>query len=337
MARTPGQQPPRLRDVAELAGVHPSTVSRVLAGSTDVRARPETLERIRTSARQLGYRPNALARALRMANVGALGLLVPTLRNPVFSAVTRGAYQRAWERNFVVVLAQDGGGDDAVYERLVQEGRIDGLLVASGRPGSPLAERLRQSTTPHVFLSRGEPGSRRNVVMREEDAGRLAAHHLLELGHRHIGTLAGPAGLDNAQRRTAGLARATRDAGGQLTVVHGELDEQAGFDGMRELLGAPQRPSAIFVTNLNQSIGALAAARAAGFRIPEDISIVVCDEDPVNDFLSPRLTAVRMPVEEAGAVAADALIGQVQGDAPADVVVPTAPELVLRTSTAPPA
>src|SRR5436190_1397964 len=131
---------PRLEDVAARAHVHVSTVSRVLNGRDRDAIRPETRDRILEAARELRYRPNALARALKTATTGAIGLLVPSLRNPVYSAIIRGAFDRAWERSFVVLLAEDLDESSAqqAYERLVQEGRIDGLMIASTRPGSPL-------------------------------------------------------------------------------------------------------------------------------------------------------------------------------------------------------
>lgn len=330
--------PPTLRDVAERAGVHPSTVSRVLSATGFVRTRPETIERIHASARELGYRPNAIARGLRLQNVGALGLLLPSLRNPVLASITRGAYARAWERDFVVVIAEDseeGGIDQALYDRLVREGRIDGLLVASARPRSPLLERLEDAPFPYVFVNRAHPGSGRNVVMREEDAGTVAAEHLLELGHERLGHVAGPADLDTARRRADGFVTRVAEAGLQTPVVHAPFTEEGGFGALQELLAARERPTAVFVSNINQAIGAIAAARAEGLSVPRELSIIGYDDDPVGRFLDPPLTAIRMPLGELGATAADALIEQIRGDDPRDIVVNTAPVLVPLESTGP--
>lgn len=331
--------PVRLRDVARLAGVHPSTVSRVLSGG-DVRARPETFERIRAAARELDYRPNALARGLRLANVGALGLLLPSLRNPVLSSITRGTYARAWERDFVVVIAEDSAeqnAGDALYDRLVREGRIDGLMIASDRPGSALFDRLERSRFPHVFVNRGHPGSNRNVVMREEAAGRLAADHLLAQGHRRMGHVAGPAELDTARRRAEGFGAALGEVGLAPAVVHAAFDEDSGFHAMSELLRTAEGITGVFVSNINQAIGAFSASRAAGRAVPDEVSIIGYDDDPMGRFLDPPLTAIRMPLHELGATAADALIAQIGGAEPANIVVPTPPELVRLGSTAPPA
>jgi LacI family transcriptional regulator len=332
------RRPARLNDVADAAGVHFSTVSRVLNGNTDVSIRPETRERILDVARQLRYRPNALARGLKLASTGALGMLVPSLRNPVLSAIIRGAFERAWERDFVVVLAEDTSetAGQAAYERLVNEGRIDGLLVTSARPGSPLLERFLEHHVPTVFVNRRHPGSRRNVSMREEDAGRLAAEHLLELGHRRLAHLAGLSDLDTARRRKEGFAAATVAAGAQVEVAHAPFEERGGYEGMRALLATDPRPTGVFVSNINQAVGSLAGARAAGFAAPADLSVVTYDDDPVAEFLEPPLSVIRMPLFELGVRSVDALLAQLEGEPPSDVVVETPPELVRRASTAPP-
>src|SRR4051795_4617215 len=125
-------------DVARRAGVHVSTVSRVLTDSPQLNIRPETRRRIQDAAADLRYRPNAVARALRSASTGALGMLVPSLRNPVYAEIIRGAFERAWERNFVVMLAEDRGGEDAerAYERLPAPGRVEGGVGAGAHPRS---------------------------------------------------------------------------------------------------------------------------------------------------------------------------------------------------------
>jgi DNA-binding LacI/PurR family transcriptional regulator len=327
-----------LTDVARLAGVHVSTVSRVLAASPGLNIRPETRRRIQQAAAELRYRPNAVARGLRLASPGALGMLVPSLRNPVYSEITRGAFERAWERNFVVVLAEDRGGRDAerAYERLVQQGRIDGLLIAGVRPDSLLPEHAAQAPVPFVFVNRRQLDGGHNVSMREEDAAALAARHLLDLGHERLGHLAGPEDIDTARRRRAGFLHATREAGPEPRVVHAPFEERAGYEAMRSLLGGEDAPTGVFVSNINQAIGALAATRDAGCRVPDDVSVITYDDDPISDFLSPPLTAIRMPLHELGIAAVDAILSRIDGHPATEVTLPTAPELIVRSSTAPP-
>jgi len=330
-------RPATLMDIARATGVHVSTVSRVMTDSPQLNIRPETRLRILRAAKELRYRPNAVGRALRLASTGALGMLVPSLRNPVYSEIIRGAFERAWELNFVVVLAEDRGGGDAerAYERLVQQGRIDGLLIAGVRPDSILPVHASESPVPFVFVNRRQPGGH-NVSMREEDAAALAARHLIELGHRRLAHIAGPEQIDTAHRRLVAFLNTAANAGLRPRVTHAAFDERAGHDAMSALLEDDEPPTGVFASNINQGIGALAAAREAGRRVPQDVSLITYDDDPISDYLAPPLTGVRMPLHELGMASLDAMLERLEGKPPSDVTVPSAPELIIRGSTAPP-
>jgi LacI family transcriptional regulator len=330
------QRPARLEDVAREAGVHVSTVSRVLNGSQTITVRPETRQRIIDTARRLRYRPNAIARGLKTASAGALGLLVPSLRNPVYSSIIRGAFDRAWAGGMVVLLAEDTGGTSAqqAYESLVGEGRIDGLLIASARPGNPILKRFAEDLVPCVFVNRRHRGSGCNVSMREEDAGRIAAEHLLELGHHRLGHLSGPQRLDTARRRMQGFVDVAKAAGAEVQIEEAAFDERGGAQAMATLLTGRRPPTGVFVSNINQSVGALAAARLHGVSVPADVSVVGYDDDPLAEYLQVPLTAIRMPLWELGATAVDVLVEQLHGGAPRDLELETPPQLIVRESTA---
>src|SRR3989442_5158990 len=238
-AMSPRSRPARLDDVARAAGVHVSTVSRVINGNADVAVRPETRQRILDAARELQYRPNAIARGLKLATTGTLGLLVPSLRNPVNTPIIRGAFDRAWERDFVLVLAEDTGESETAadaYARLVEEGRIDGVLIQSARLGNAHLEAFASGLVPCVFMDRCHPGSGRNVFMRDADAGRMAAAHFLELGHRSLAHLAGPEDLDTVARRREGFVDRARRAGVEPVIVTAGLSEEDGHGAMLALL-----------------------------------------------------------------------------------------------------
>jgi DNA-binding LacI/PurR family transcriptional regulator len=331
-------RPATLADIARAANVHPTTVSRVLRRSPNLNVRDETRARVEQIAADLGYRPNAIARGLRTSSTGAIGLILPSLRNPAYAHILRGAFRRAWERDFVVVLAEDGGGEQAAraYERLVEEGRIDGLLVASARPDSPFFEHAGSGAVPIVFVNRRSAGAGQSVSMREEDAGRLAAAHLLSLGHLELAHLAGPADVDTAQRRASGFTAAASEAGARVEVVHAAFDEPGGFAAMQTLLRAPGIPTAVFVSNINQTVGALAAVKANGSRVPEDLSLVSYDDDPIGAYLEPPITAIGMPLAALGAAAVDCMLTRLQDGTCEDVMLEAEPRLVLRASTAQP-
>jgi LacI family transcriptional regulator len=334
----PARNSIRLVDVARVAGVHPSTVSRVLHDSERAAVRPETRERIMAVARDMRYRPNVLARGLKTAATATFGMLVPSLRNPVYSEIVRGAVAEANRLGYVMVLTEDDSTvTEQTWDRLVEEGRIDGIIVASAAPGNPILQFVAGSRVPYVFVNRRVPGSGRNVYMREGDASQLAARHLIDLGHVALAQVAGPLGLDTASRRAAGFSDAVVSAGLQLpALVEAPFEERGAFEAMSRLLKSRARPTGVYVSNLNQAIGALACVRRSGLRVPEDLSLITYDDDPLAEFVEVPLTAIKMPLGELGAAAIGALAAQINGEVPRDLEVMTSPELVLRASTAPP-
>jgi DNA-binding LacI/PurR family transcriptional regulator len=328
----------RLEDVAYRAGVDVSTVSRALQPNSDRPVRAETRERVLRIAEELGYRPNAIARSLKLETTGTLGLLVPTLRNPVLADLIHGAFREAWQHERVLLVAEDNEGEAGdAYERLARSGRIDGLLIASTRIGRSDHAAFLEDGLPCVFVNRRRPGSGRNVSMGDDEAGRIAARHLLESGHSQIGHLAGPADLDTARRRTEGFVEVLAEAGVEATQVGADFAVAGGALGAKELLEiARPRPTAVFVSNVQQAVGAVSALRSLGLRIPEDVALVTCDDDPLLEYLEVPVTSIRMPLAELGAAAVGSLLEQIDGGAPQDVLIAAPPRLIVRASSGAP-
>jgi DNA-binding LacI/PurR family transcriptional regulator len=179
-----------------------------------------------------------------------------------------------------------------------------------------------------------------SVTVDDARGARTGVEHLLALGHRRIGYIAGPAYADVARRRLEGVRAALREAGLRLgpgLLVHGALAEDAGFGAMETLLGARRPPTAVAIWSPTAAVGALAAAKRRGLRVPEDVSIVAFQDIPLASFLDPPLATVRMPVREMADRAVEILLALVNGQARESVVVRSRPELVERGSTAPPA
>ncbi|TPQ21171.1 LacI family DNA-binding transcriptional regulator [Streptomyces sporangiiformans] len=339
------EQPVRARlvDVAEMAKVSKATVSKVLNGRQDLSVRPETRQRVQEAAAALGYRPHSGARALAGAGTHALALLVPALDNPTYVTIARGAYQRARELGYLSLLAEDFDGQEAdeSFNDLVQEGRVDGLLIASARPGHPLLDALSRTPVPHVFLNRSVEGSGRNVTMDVARSSITALDHLYGLGHRAVGHIAGPPGITPSEHRKKAFLRHAGELGLSASpVASGDFTEDGGVSAALQLLrpadGTRRPVTAIYTSSLAQAMGAMTAVRDLGLRIPEDVSVVGNDDLPVAGHLSPPLTTVAMPLYELGTAAVEALLAAIQGAPVGDVVVPTEPRLVLRGSTAGP-
>lgn len=329
---------PTLADVARLAGVDVSTASRVLRGEAAQRIREETRERIVQVARELDYRANAFARGLRTARSSTLGIVVPQLDNPVFAAAIEGAEAAAAAHGFSLLIAHraPGAHEAGAYRRLSEGNRVDGLLVASLDDDHVLLGELEATRTNYVLLNRTLAGARYSVVLDSRAATRIALDHLVGLGHRRIAHLAGRPGGFNAGERLAGYREGLAAHGivfdPALVAVAGYTAE-GGAAAMRELID--RRPTAVLAATLVSAAGAMAVLHDAGLRIPQDVSVIGLHDAAVATMLYPALTTVRMPTGRMGRLAAELLVGLVEGGAP-EPVAPLAPEqLVLRASTGP--
>lgn len=340
-----------LRDVARRAGVDPSTASRVLRGDPTQQVRPETRERILSAARELAYRPNALARGLRTRRTDTIGLIIPSLDNLGFADVTHGIQAEAAAAGRLVMVVDAGaaappGGDPegvaaAAYERLIGDGRLDGLIVAFATLDDRQVARLAAQGVPLVLVNRRTIGVHGSVVVDDARGIGLAVEHLAGLGHRRIGLVALDADTDTARRRVKGYRTAMAAAGLPVEERWSAADEPTVEGGRRaadRLLAGPRRnrPTGLVVASLMSAVGVLAALRDAGIRVPEQLSVVAFNDHPFADHTAPPLTTVRMPNRRMGEEAVRMLVAALQGAPVGDVVVPEPPELVTRRSTAPP-
>jgi LacI family transcriptional regulator len=329
-----------LNDVALLAGVDRSVVSRVVNDDPRLNVRPETRKRVRETIEKLGYRPNAAARSLRTARAYMFGLLIPDFANPVYAEIIKGAERAAGTLGYGLMTASSAGVRLGLehYLDLLGQGRVDGLLFAGEESGHELAQ-LRTSQVPWVLVNRTLAGSQRYVILDDERGSELAVEHLVELGHRRIAHLAGPAGADTGRRRLAGYLAAMHHAGlevGPHSIEHADYTPAGGAAALDRLLAAPAPPTAVFVANVASAVGALHAVHARGLAVPADLSVVAIHDMPLASHLVPALTTVRMPLEELGRRALELLATRGPED-PITEIVTEPVELVVRDSTAPPA
>jgi LacI family transcriptional regulator len=333
---------PTLRDVARLAEVDISTVSRVVNDDPALRIADGTRARVEAAVRQLDYRPNVQARGLRLAKTWTIGFVIPDLMNPFYAPIVEGAERRASESGYMVVIVREldraeVDETELSFERLVHRQRVDGLLVASGRVDDAVLRALAAEDRPLVIVNRRVPGVEGHVVVDDEAAARVATRHLVDIGHRRLGHVAGPAGIDNTVRRSAGFETGARAEGVETRIVHGGgWDPESGYAAAHRLL-AEWDPSAIVATNIVVAAGVVGAAQERGLRVPEDLSVIALHDFAVAQYLRPSLSTVTLPLEELGRVAMGVLLERLAGGPPREVMVDGAPRLVLRGSTAPPA
>ena len=320
-------------DVARHAGVSQSTVSLVLSGKAPGRVSEATQERVRRSARELGYRPNVAAQALRLGASRAVALLVPDITNPFFSRVLRGAQRAAQAAGYTVALvdtANDRRWEEQSFEAL-RAGPVDGyLLFEVSRP-----EALGPGE--HVVLMETEAPRCPSVRFDAEGGAAAAFRHLLELGHRRIGHLAAAFDAPTFHLRDAARRRVLAEAGldpDEQPRAMTPIDIDAARDAAGPLLA--ERPTAVFCDDDVVAAGLYLAARESGLRIPAELSVIGFDDMDFARVLDPPLTTVALDGEQLGASAFELLEARMAGRrARRRVVLPA--ELLVRGSTAPPA
>jgi len=329
-----------LEDIAELAGVSRSTVSRVINEQPNVR--DNVRERVLEVVQKTGYHPNAAARALASQRSWTLGLILPhsvsfLFSDPYYPQLTKGIAQACNQYNYTLALFLVGTKEDEekIYPRVSRKGLLDGVIVQSGHHGDQwIIGRFVDANTPLVIV--GRPFRSDNVSYIDIDninASYNAVSHLIRLGRRRIGTIAGPAnstvGIDRKEGYLKALVERGREVDESL-IIEGDFTEAGGYYAMQQILSA--RPDAVFVASDVMAIGAMRAARDAGLRIPEDISFVGFDDLPVATFSDMQLTTVRQPVVRFGAKAVEVLIDLIENgiDPPRHIIMET--ELVIRDS-----
>ncbi|NJM08833.1 LacI family transcriptional regulator [Candidatus Gracilibacteria bacterium] len=327
--------------VAQMADVSIATVSRVINSPERVAA--ATRERVLAVMRQLGYRYNAVAGGLSRQQTKTLGVIVPTIVNPIFAESTRGIQAVAQANGYALLTGiTDYSADEEA--RLVEtfgQHRVDGLLVTSSHVESPELIAAQRAGTPVVLTYSSRLRSPLPLVGVDNAAAAAnAVGHLLRLGHRRIAMLAGSFGISDRsfaryQGYTAALAAfgVTVDA---MLLAEVPYTLEGGLNGVQRLLALDERPTAIFCSNDLLASVALRAVLDVGLAVPTDLSIIGFDDSPLAAFMNPRLTTVYQPAYEMGRRACELLLRIIGGEQPLEqrIILPT--ELRVRETTAPP-
>jgi DNA-binding LacI/PurR family transcriptional regulator len=332
---------PTSADVAARAGVSRTTVSFVLNGR-DGAISPATRQRVIDAASQLGYHPHAPARQLAGGSSQTIGLVLcqspeQVAGDALLADTLRGMTAAARLAGFRVIVeaVEPKGGR---YADLLRSGRTDGLVVSGPRVDDPELRGIVSDRFP-VVLQGSLPGLDVTSVDVDNRAGaRGAVEHLISLGHRRIGCITNaPLAYTAASERLDGYRAALREANIEPSpdwIVEAAFDAQSGHRAMARLLAAGEF-DAVFVASDVVAFGAIGALRAAGRRVPDDISIVGFDDIPLAAFLDPPLTTVRLPAYELGHAAGTALVDRIGHPGPPRRTL-LATELVVRSSTGPP-
>lgn len=332
-----------LKEVAGLAGVDVSTASRALSPEKRSMVATATRRRVLEAAETLGYRGNQQASALRRGRTGIVGVIVADISNPFIGPVVRGVAHALSSRNMLPIVTETRDSSDEfaqIVDKLLAQ-RVDGVVAAAARYGDRGLLRKLVADVPTVLAVRELPGSGIPSISHDDLAGgRLAAEHLLTLGHRRVAQLMGPQDIWSFEGRAQGFREAIVAGGGSCADVRTDSrlpTAQAGRELAAALLDRPdEAPTAVFAHNDTIAIGAIGLFGELGIECPEQMSVIGYNDVPLTAHLQPPLTTIRLPGYELGRLAAELVVTTMAGLDTTVGTVRLAPELVVRASTAPP-
>jgi LacI family transcriptional regulator len=328
-----------IKDVARAAGVSITTVSHTINGTR--RVSEELSARVMQAMEELEYRPNVLARSLRVGQTKTIGLIIPDNSNLFFAEIARAIEDTGYQNGYSVILCNSDGQAEKQqrYIHTLVDKQVDGIVFISSGETPVDLQYVTDNNIEVVVVDREAPYVSADVVLVDNElAGYQATRHLIELGHRYIACVSVPPDLNPIARRVDGYRRAMHEAGIELPPdyqVGGDTQIESGERAANRLLHLEPRPSAVFVCNDMMAIGAMRAARLIGVRIPEDLSIVGFDDIALARAMCPALTTMSQPIAEMARVATELLIRRMQGDlrtAERQRIVLTA-QLVMRESS----
>lgn len=307
-----------IKDVARLAGVSMSTVSKYINGG---HLRPANVEAIRSAIAALDYRVNPFARSLKTQRSQSVGILLPTLSisfyGYIFTAMDK-VFRENGYHTIISCYSSDHGLERDYLNFLIGTG-VDGLIYL---PENLTAEEFWQISAnrgvPVIQVDREIPGVTADAVLTDNtESAFQAVTHLIRSGHRRIAAITGPSSLQTARERMAGYLRALEETGvhyDDALIIRGEPIFATGYQGFVELMGLSAPPTAIFSTNSDMTIGAVTAARERGIDIPRDVAVFGYDCVDICSMMTPPLPVVHQPEQEIGRTAASWLIRRLEGD-----------------------
>lgn len=304
--------PVTIRDVALRAGVSTATVSRVLAGIGNPKA--ATAAAVLSAAEDLDFRPSSVARSLRMKRTNTFGLIITDIGNPFFPELVKAADDAARAIGYSIFLGSSAYDEHRAvhYLDLMVDRRVDGMIIASSQVSDESWRWLAQTSVPAVVVNVDPVVATAPVISSDNEAGfRVAAKHLLSLGHRRLAFIGGLPTFTAARPRLAGFRAACREANldpDSMPVLPGDGSFEGGERATATLLSAHPDVTGVVCYNDLEAIGVLRALRAAGRRVPTELSVIGCDDIAAASWVTPALTTVGQQTAEMGRLAVERLL-----------------------------
>jgi LacI family transcriptional regulator len=335
-----------LKDIAEKSGFSITTVSRALAGYSDVNQK--TREEITQIAAMMGYQPNLLARQLRSQRTQTLGLIIPandhSFSNDFFTQLMLGIGDVAAQEHYdLLISAQIPGQEEmAAYRRMVGGNRVDGIILARTRQQDPRIAYLKEQQHPFVVSGRSAPSESSDFPYIDVDSQsgiRQLVAHFVELGHRDIGLILPPPDIAYTEYRHMGYREGLEQAGlgyHSEYIVHGDLQRAGGYEKIQALLNHNPHLTAVIICNDLMALGAISALQAHGLSVGDDIAIAGFDDIPAAEYAHPSLTTVHQPIYDIGQQLVTMLISIIDKKPLSQIQMLIEPHIVIRASSGKP-
>lgn len=326
-----------LEKIGEIAGVSRATVSRVINNAPGVR--PDVRQKVLAVVQETGYQPNLAARSLASNRIGIIGLVIPCVvqslfTDPYFPRLMDGMTQvcNASDYSLSLFLLHTTDEEEKLYPRILSQGYVDGVILASSDRNDPLIGRLEESGMPFVMIGRPDEASNASFVDANNEIGAYTAvSHLIRQGRKHVATITGRQDMSSGIDRLNGYLKALSERELPIDpnlIANAHYNEMEAYEAMLHLL--PHNPDAVFVASDGMALGVLRALAAAQVAVPGDVAVIGFDDLPLAASATPPLTTVRQPVSRMGALAAEMLFTIIEEGAepPHRMILPT--ELVIR-------
>ena len=330
-----------IKVVADRAGVSTATISRVIRNYPGVREK--TKKRVLKAISELNYEVNAVARSLRQRKTYTIGIIVGNVLSQFYSIIAKSVEDVAHKYGYNMILCNgdDNPEKELRYLKVLKSNRVDGIILTPTSKNADYINQLISTDTKMVLLDRLIDGIECDAVLVDNEEGAYkAVKHLINEGYRKIGIITGYLDRTTGRGRLNGYLRALNEAGIQRydnLIKVGKFKKGSGIKLTRELLQSPDKPEAMFVSNLDMTLGAIITIKEMGLKIPDDIGIAVFDDSEWSMILDPPLTAVRQPVYSLGSTAAEMLIKKINGEQISldnkPIIVTLNTELIIRSST----
>jgi DNA-binding LacI/PurR family transcriptional regulator len=333
-----------IKDIAQKAGVSPSTVSRAISGHP--RISKETTDKIKSIMEELGYHPNVMAKSLVSRTTNTIGIVLPRpaeelFQNLFFPEVIRGIVTQATRSSYDLMITTGSTEREELeaVTRLVKGRRVDGIVLLHSRKQDQVVTFLREEHFPFVLVGRSEDYP--DIVSVDNDnvqASYDATRHLISQGHKRIGFVSGPPNLTVSRDRLEGYRQAMAESGLETRpewIVEGEFLQESGFRAMSFFMSLPERPSAIVVIDDVVAFGILRGLTELGYKVPDDLSIVGFNNIQLAELASPPLSSVDIGIYQMGYSASQALIRRIKGEQAMQPRIIIPHRLIVRESSLP--